>query len=429
MKRALPLVLTLIVAGAAAAGIYALARRHRVDAPVQGPSEAALFKAAPAGAGFLFSLNGDATQPLRSLRYVLVQGSNEALAQALTQTGDQLIGRFQDGSFAGTLRLPAPENAPSAFFRFARLQDAARMADGSLLLLYTDGAGGSAAPWLVAVDGATGQSRWALKASGGHLAMEPGGASCLLWDGTSMARATWKGAPDLTPLPLPDGVSVVDALLPLKGSVLLVHPGGLARYAGGAWSTTPLPDPGPLSFPGMAGAVTATGYWQPRPGQLARIEADGSVSAVDLSKWTMPKGHEQDAALLRLAGADAKGRLWFTLASPDLTVASEPPAAPEPSAALQAMAALNGSAAPPPPEPPKLDPAAWITYLKGGLDRVYIWDPATAAPRLLDWKARWPSCGAPADFPMPLPRHLHPESGALMQELGTRAWWMPLDKL
>ena len=433
MKRALPLVLSLLAAGAAIAGLYTLGRRHRAAAPVQGPAEAPTFNAAPAGTGFLLSLNTEAAQPMRAVRYLLVQQSGEVLGQALTQTGDQLIGRFQSGQFVGTLHLPLPDGVPAAFFRFARLQDAAQLADGALLLLFTDGTGGSAAPWLVETDSA-GQVQWTLKASGSHLAVEAGGASCLLWDGGSLARATWSGEPGLVSLPLPDGVSVVDGISPLDGrNLVLSHPGGLARSVGGAWTTLPLPDPGLLSFPGMAGSLAKAGFdlfWQPRPGQLYRLGRDGGTAAVDLSAWSFPKEREKDAALLRLAGADAKGRLWFTLATPDLTVDAHPSAGDQPSAAVQAVAALSGSSAPAAaPSQPAFDAAAWADYLKGGLDRVYVWDPSGSSPRLLDWKARWPSLGAPADFPMPLARHLHPAQGALLQELDARAWWVPLDRL
>ena len=434
MKRPLPLVLTLLVAAGGAASLYTLGKRNRVAAPAQGPTEAALFSAAPSGSGVLFSLNAETTQPLRSLHYLLVQGSDEVLAQALTQTGDQLIGRFQGGAFTGTLRLAAPDGAPAAFFRFARLQDAARMQDGSLLLLFTDGTGGSASPWLVAADPASGEPRWALKGAGSHLTMARDGKSCLTWDGASLGRAVWNGTPGFKALPLPDGVSVVDAVVSEPdGAILLAHPGGIARFADKAWSAAPLPEPGALAFPGVPSTLALAGgtaFWQPRPGQLARISEDGSATTVDLSTWALPKGHAQDAALLRLAGADAKGRLWFTLMTPDLTVAAHPVDETQPSAALQAMAALNGStpAAPAPSEKPVFDSAAWADYLKSGLDRAYVWDPSNATPRLLDWKTRWPGLGAPQDFPMPLPRHLHPEDGAVLEELGTRAWWAPLDK-
>jgi len=287
------------------------------------------------------------------------------------------------------------------------------------------------------VDETTGEARWAVKVAGAHLTMEPGAMSCLVWDMRNLGRATWNAEPNFKPLPMPGGVDILDAVQPMESKrMVLAHPGGMARLAGGAWSMTPLPDPGDLAFPGTPGALARAGstlYWQPRPGQLDRLEKDGSTAPIDLGKLAMPQGHEKDAALLRLAGADAKGRLWFTLATPDLTVAPHPsqPATsvdPQSSAALQAMAAMNGSTTSP-QAAPALDPAAWMDYLKGGLDRVYVWDPATPGPRLVDWKARWAALGAPSDFPLPLARHLRPEGGALLLDLDTRAWWVPLDKL
>ncbi|HTL97202.1 MAG TPA: hypothetical protein VL181_00220 [Holophagaceae bacterium] len=431
MKRALTWILILIAAGAALAGLYAIGKRNRVAAPTQDPAEAELFSSAPAGAGALLSLNTATVQPMRSVRFLVAQEGGGILAQALTQTGDQMIGRFQDGRSMGSLRLPLPDGMPAAFFRFAKLADAADLKDGSLLLLFVDGTGGSAAPWLVDADAATGEIRWTLKAAGSQLAMEPGGASCLVWSTSSLGRASWNAEPAFKPLPMPDGVTVLDAVQAMPGgSLLAASPGGLARFTNGGWTTTPLPDPGDLAFPGMPGALASLGkssYWQPRPGQLARLGPDGAVTPVDLTKLAMPAGREKDAALLRLAGADAGGHLWFALATPDLTVA--PHSAAQPSAALQAMAAMSSSATPAPASKPALDPASWMDYLKNGLDRVYVWDPDGSAPRLLDWKARWTGLGAPSDFPLPLMRDLHPEDGTLLMNLDTRAWWVPMSRL
>ena len=445
MKRALPWILTLLAAGAAASGLYLLGRRERGAAPAQAPAEAALFTAAPAGRGALLRLNAASSQPLRSVRFLPPLSDGEVLAQALTQTGDQMVGCFEDGQFKGSLRLPLPDGVPDAFFRFARLADAARLEDGSLLLLFVDGTGNGAAPWLVDADAKTGEAAWAVKAAGARIAMEPGRMSCLLWDKDNLGRASWNAEPGFKPLPLPSGVELLDAVQPMPGGrLLLAYPGGVAALSHGAWSLTPLPDPGDLAFPGMPGALAASGkaaYWQPRPGQLLRVTEDG-IEALDLAKLTMPKGREKDAALLRLDGADSKGRLWFSLASPDLSVAPHPVQADasQPAPALSALTAMNGSTPAPTaaaaapstaqaPAPPAFDPAAWADYLKDGLDRAYAWDPAKDAPRLVDWKAQWPALGAPADFPLPLARHLQPRGGALLLDLDTRAWWVPLDKL
>lgn len=432
MKRTLPWILTCIVAGAAAAGLYSLTRRHREPAPPSGPVETSLFAASPAGSGAVLTLQPSADQPLRTVRFLPALSDGEVLVQVLTQTGDQIIGRFKGGRFTGTIHPPLPEGMSSAFFRFARLQDAAPLADGSLLLLYGDGTGSGSPPWLMDLDTATQTARWALKVSGVRIAMEAGGQSCLLWDSHTLARADWNSKPSLAPIPLPDGVTVLDAVLALPdGRILLAHPGGLAAQAEGDWTLTPLPDPGDLAFPGAPGALAPSGdaaYWQPRPGQLARIGPDGSITPVDLSKLAAPAGHAKDLALLRLAGADARGRLWFVLATPDFTVAPRPMGTDQPSAALQAAAALTGAPLPAPASP-AFDPGPWMDYLKGGLDRAYGWDPATSSPRLVDWKADWATLGAPAGFTLPLPRNMQPKGGALLLDQDTRAWWLPLDRL
>lgn len=435
MKRALPWILTLLVLGAAAAGLYSLGKRQRGQAPTTIPVTGALFTATPSGTGALFQLHAAADQPLRSVHFLPALSDGEVLAQVLTQTGDQLIGQFEDGAFEGTLRLQIPEDAPQAFFRFANLEDAAVLPDRTLLLLYTDGTGGGGAPWLVAV-GPGGATRWSLKGVGTRIALEPSGKSCLLWDAANLGRVTWSGAASFKGLPLPDGVSVLDAVLPLTGGrMMLTHPGGLAVLTGGAWTLTPLPDPNDLSFPGSLGVLAPVGdavYWQPRPGQLVKVAADGTTAPVDLSKFAAPTGHERDLALLRLAGSDHRGRLWFRLATPDLTVAPHAVAVDAPSPALAAAAALTGSSpvpTPTPEAPAPFDPGPWMDYLKDGLDRVYVWDPKANALTLVDWKARWAALGAPSDFTLPLPRNLQPQGGALLLDLDTRAWWLPLDKV
>ena len=432
MKRALPWILTALVAGAAITGLYSIARRARVPAPAVGLEGPPLFSASPSGAGALFTLHPSSDQPLRSVRFLPALEDGEVLAQVLTQTGDQLVAQFKEGQFKGTMRLPTPDGAPPAFFRFARLQDAAPLEDGSLLLLYTDGTGGGASPWLVDVDAATQVIRWSMEASGAHIVLEPGNRSCLLWDGHTLARATWGKKPSLIAITLPSGISVLDAVLSMPGGrTLLAHPGGLAIQSGGAWTLTPLPEPAELAFPGAPGALAPSGesvFWQPRPGQLSHIGADGSITSLDLSKLSLPPGHERDAAMLRLVGSDAHGRLWFVLATPDFSVAPHPSPSEQPSAALQATAAMAGGTGLPPTDP-TFDPAPWMDYMKGGLDRAYAWDPATSSPRLVDWKAKWAALAAPSDFTLPLPRNVQPRGDALLLDLDTRAWWLPLDRL
>ncbi len=437
MKRALPWILTLLVAGAATAGLYQLGKRQRGQAPAAAPATGALFTASPAGSGALFQLHAAADQPLRSVRFLPALTDGEVIAQVLTQTGDQLVGWFDDGKFMGTLRLQVPENVPQAFFRFANLEDAAVLPDRTLLLLYTDGTGGGSAPWLMAV-GPDGATRWSVKGTGTGIALEPGGKSCLVWDAANLGRVSWSAGASFKALPLPDGVSVLDAVLPLAGGrMMLTHPGGMAMLNGGVWTLTPLPDPNELSFPGSLGVLAPSGdavYWQPRPGQLAKVAADGTIAPIALTQLAAPTDRARDLALLRLVGSDSRGRLWFRLATPDLTVAPHAVAVDAPSPALAATAALTGSSPAPAPSaaaeaPAPFDPAPWMDYLKGGLDRVYVWDPKVNALTLVDWKARWAALGAPSDFPLPLPRSLQPQGGALLLDLDTRAWWLPLEKV
>ena len=433
MKRALPWILSCLALGLVIAGLFALGKRGPKIVPaLSGPMATSLFTSTPQGSGDLLQLQPAADQPLRSVRFLPALKQGVVLTQVLTQTGDQMVGRFVAGTFEGTLRISLPEGVPGSFFRFARLQEASILQDGSLLLFYVDGTGSGDAAWLLDMDVESNSIRWTLKAAGSHLAMEPSGQSCLLWGNGMLSRASWTKKPEFRPLDLPEGVTLMDAVLPMPdGVTLLAHPGGLAQFRGGAWTLTPLPDPGPLAFPGAPGSLARVGtdaYWQPRPGQLTRIVPDGSLAPIDLSTLSLPPGHERDAAMLRLAGADAHGRLWFLMATPDFTISPHPAEADQPSAALRATAAMAGKSAPT-PEPSPSDPTPWLDYLKGGLDRAYAWNPRDTAPRLVDWKTLWPSLGAPSDSSLPLPRNLQPAGGSLLIDMDTRAWWVPLDKI
>lgn len=427
MKRALPWILTLLAAGGVAAGLYALGRRHPAPPPSQGPAISSLFSSAPAGQGWRLSLQAAPDQPLRTVRFLPPLREGWVLAQVLTQTGDQLLGRFQEGRWKDTLRVPTPEGVPAAFFRFARLEDAVQLDNGTCLLLYGDGTGSGNAPWLVAFDPFSARVRWALRGAGDHLVLGPDGQSCLLWGPGALARATWAGAPRLEDLGLPAGVQACDAVVALPdGRVALAHPGGLALLGRAGWTSEPLPDPGSLAFPGVPGGLAARDgalYWQARPGQLERADGGAFAPAVPPAA-DVPASRTRDLQLLHLAGADPRGRLWFTLANPDLTIRAAAPASP----ALEAAAALTGSGAAP-QAPQNKDPGLWLDYLKEGLDRVYVWDPAAGRLRMVDWKAAWKGLGVPPDFPLPLPRDLKPGAGALLLAKDTEAWWLPLDRL
>ncbi len=320
------LALGLVVIGG---GLW-LARRGAAAAPVE--DEAALFTAKPEGAGQ--SLQLDAREPLRAVRWLPPMAGGLALCQVSTQSDRQLLALFQDGNPRTLMALPRPEGVSEGYFRQAEVRDAHSVGGALVLLLKADG-GRRELPVVMALD-AKGGLLWTHRAQGEHLA--PFDGALWIWGPSSAQRLPLGPASAAKPLPpavtWPEEVPPPTAFLPTSGGFLVSHAKGLSAWRGeGAWTHTPAPAPSPLGFSEPKGTllrVASTLYWQPEPGTLLKVSPEAQVAAPEA--LPAPEGQEKDGALLRLLGADAEGRLWFGLAAPLLPAASTQPLPTPPAA-------------------------------------------------------------------------------------------------
>lgn len=441
MKKLLLPVLGAAALLAAGFGVWSLAQRHRADAPdtLSASTDVPLFEPSASGAGTLLELKPRADMPLRSVHFLRPLPDGYALAQVLTQSDRQMVALFHNGQLAQLLSIPRPAGVGEGFFRLAALADAALVPDDALLLLYRGN--GSEAPLVLAFDLKSQSLRWAQQAAGEHLSLplEPRPRVVYLWGASS---AVWRlplelgkreslgpkpQRPGLEPVALAQDVKAVSDFLPTgDDGFLIAHAGGLAAWQGAeGWSYQALPAPPPLSFPGFAGVLAQTGstrWWQPWPGQLLQVKADGSpLRAEELSGLVTAQDKGRDTQLLRLLGGDGSGALLFALTSPDLSAPAAPPAtAPVSSAA----APVSSAAAAPDPGAERL---LWDDYVKQGLDRLYRWKPSDKAAEAVDLGARWPALHAPDGVSAPAPADFRPGSGAYLLGSEQHRWWLPLD--
>lgn len=436
----------LALAALAAAGGYALLRRPARTVPQNLDPQP--FETAPMGQGMELRYRaGDI--PIRALDWARPLPGGAAAAQLLSQSGRQQVFLFRQGQLAAACTLTRPDGLAAGAFDFAELADAALVADRALLLLYRVRSADTPA-LLIAWDLAESRQAWAYAGQGSRLAVTRDGGSVFLYGGPVPVQVLpvdarslqLRQAPTAERLALPAGVTGATDLLPTGGNgFLLAHPGGLAAYRAGQWSLRPAPAPSVLSFSPGQGTLAASGrrcWWQPEPGRLQEVAADGSlVAEVDLAPLTTGP-HARDAALLRLLGADASGDLWFSPVAPTF----HPPAGagvPAPGE-VPVIPGASSSAEPPPvpateppgaPTVPPPDPAAdWAPYLQAGLGRLYRWTPGAKAMQSWAWDAIWPGLGAPADLPRPQDDGgLVPASGGFLLGGRERRWWLPLPAL
>lgn len=430
MIRPKPLLGTVALLLVAGSGLYWMTRRTPGAPPQE--EAAAPFVSEPAGVGRLLVLQPQPA-PLRSLRWTGPLPGAAAVAQILTQTGRQQALLTLEGRPSAQATFSAPPGVPEAFFAFADLVDAAVVPGQAALLLYRNGSSGEALllPW----DLATGQVGAGLRAHGDRLALSPDQRTAFLYGPrTGLALLPLPPKPGarlaLAPLDLPPEVTEVSDLRPLGARAFLVaHPQGLALWREGTWQHAPLPAPSPLGFPrglGRLAGGSAGGWWQPEPGLLLPLSAEGIPGAPRDLKALLPEAAALDAAMLRLLGTDPDGRLWFSLVRPTLPV-------PAPAAALEPSAPAAAEPGTPPPAPEGLGAelrAAWEAHLQKGLDRLYCWKPGEAAMRSVTWEAAWRDLAPPPGTPRPSgDGGLRPEAGGLLLGAPDRMWWLPLRAL
>jgi hypothetical protein len=435
MIRPLPLLGAALAAGLLLAGISWVLRRTPGTAPQE---EAYIpFKAQPLGAGTLTELQPPPS-PLRALRWTNPLPGGAAVAQILSQTGRQQVVLIQEGNPGPHLLLACPQGVPASFFQFAELADAAVVPGETLALLYR-GLRQEESGLVMVWDLRGNRLQTWCRTQGERLALAADRRSLFLFGGAApighLDLGTHRGPGPATPsqVDLPAEVKEVTGFLPLGGaSFALTHPGGLALWRDGAWTHPAVPPASALGFNKGCGTVAGArgaAWWQPEPGLLLPLGADGTPGTpVDL-KALLPEAAALDAPLLRLLGVDPDGQLWFDLAKPNL-----PPPIHLPAGAVQAPTESEPVAAAPPP----LVPAEFVTFTREameahlalGLDRLYRWQPKTKAMARVLWSEVWNRLGAPTDLPRPTGgADLRPEAGGLHLGAPERRWWLPLRAL
>ena len=373
--------------------------------------------------------------PIRSLRWSRPLPGRAVVAQLLTQSNRQQAMLFVDGQLRATLTLERPADIPGSVFNFAELADAAYLPGKFLLLLFRVPPSGED-PLLLAWDLQRGGIRWTYRGPGNRLALSPQGHRAFLFGPGAPVQILQLTGQDGRPLANPGSAKVeLPAGSPGFGDLLptgpmdfmAVDPTGLFVWRNGAWTQTPAPARSPLGFaPGGARLARAGDalWWQPEPGQLIQVGADGHVVASLPLAGLVTGPRAQDTALLRLLGADPRGALWFSPVAPDFTVPPAPetgvPDIPAPTA--EPAPALSVPVA---PSPSLQD--TWAPYLKAGLGRVYRWQPGSPAMAVVEWSRIWAQLGAPAEIPCPEgDGGLAPEAEGCFMGGQEHRWWLPL---
>lgn len=391
-----------------------------------------LFRTEASGAGILVALQPPAV-PLRTVRWVGPLPGGVAVAQVLTQTGQQRVVLFQNGQLGPTLTLPCPPGVSASFFQFADLVDAAVVPGVAVTLLYR-GAHTAEPALVLAWDLHSDRMKWAHRAKGAHLTLSPDRLSLFLFGEGSVSILDLAGAARASVLQveLPQEVGEVSGLLPTGSrSFLAAHAAGLSAWHQGSWTHTKAPMPSPLGFGRNLGTLAGSAksaWWQPEPGLLMPLDPKGVPGESRNLKALLPEAAALDADLLRLLGVDAAGAIWFGLARPTLPLAPAPvqeaaqPVAGEPSP--------EPSPSMPAAQPPAPSRDQWEAHLKQGLDRVYRWKPGEETMTALAWAEAWKNLAPPAGFVPPTgDAGLRPEAGALTFGTPERLWWLPLRAL
>lgn len=421
-------------------------RRSPAGGPPPG-DERPPFLVQPAGQGQLIEFQPSEI-PIRSLRWSRPLPGGAVVAQLLTQSNRQQAILFLAGHMQTILTLERPAGIPENLFHFAELQDAAYLPGRLLLLLYRVTPPGED-PLVVAWNLEMGAIQWTFRGAGSRLVLAPDAQTAFLFGPgapVQVLRLTGKdGHPLAGPSPsrieLPPGVTgFTDLLATGPAEFLATEAGGLAAWRNGAWSRIPSPVRSPLGFGTYGGCLARTGeayWWQPEPGQLIQVSADGRTAPPQDLSGLVAGVQARDAALLHLLGADPRGGLWFAPVAPDFTApladVSTPgipipaPAEPGPAPARPTAQEAPPAVPPAPTTPPPTLQETWTPYLKAGLDRIYRWKPGSSAMEGFGWSAIWPRLSPPAIIPLPTgDGGLEPGSDGFLLGGQEHRWWLPL---
>ena len=398
-------------------GLWWALRRQPSTAPVD--DQASIFTVQASGPGRLITFQ-DPQIPLRSLHWLAPLHGGSVAAQVLSQNNRQRVTLFPGGLTQDTLLVVKPVGVSDAFWRFATLREAAVVPGGTLLLLYQPGDPDSReASLALALDLASQQVRWFVQGDFSRLALTPDAEAVYLYGGKGPVQRIALNQAGLHPVPatidLPAEIREVEALLPIGAAGFLAsHREGLSRYrTKDGWTHFPKPGGPGVDCGNFRSGLVRAGkdiWWQALPGQLVRVDPDGTPGPVWQGELPAEAPFARDAQLLRLLGADPAGNIWFALATPAPAPVSAPPDQP---ADAQA--------------PPAED---WGAYAAAGLDRLYRWNPARQTLARISLPSLWPALHPPPGVPPPaLGQGVAPAAGALLAQGARCAWWLPLEAL
>ena len=399
-----------LLAIALGGGSWWMLRRQPSRAPLDGPDSAFTMEAS--GPGRLIKYQ-DVQTPLRAFRWLPPLPGGVLAAQVLSQNDRQRVALFRDGPAQDLLLVLKPVGVSDGFWRFAELAQAALVPGGTLILLYRQGdPSGQDAALALALDVASQQVRWFCRGDFARLAVTPGAEAVYLYGGKGPIQRVALGPagaahPTPTAIDLPPEIQRLDDLLPTgPASFLASHRDGLSAYrAKDGWAHFAVPAEPAVGCQDFRSSLLRDGkdiWWQPVPGRLVQVRADGSPKKAWQGALPAQDPLARDAQLLRALGADPGGSIWFALATPA-------PAAP--------------------PADPAQPGEDWGAYAAAGLDRLYRWDPAKGTLDRASWPRAWAALNPPPVVQAPPAQALIPATGTLLAQ-GTRcAWWLPLQAL
>ncbi len=387
------------------------------------------------------------TTPVRALRWLHPLPGGIMIVQVVRQNDRQQIAIFKNGVFQATYQIPKPVGVKDGFFRFAELKDAQVLEnDVAVLFFVSSQSSSSELPMTLALDLTTSEVRWYHRARGERLALSPEGKDRAIYlfgpkdpivrlpiaraEGEQISRTGARSIAKVIELP-PEIQEVSDLLAISNWTFLVVHAGGLSANQGTkGWVHHPMPEGDRTLFkeskPVLVGGKKS--WWQPYPGVVLQIRADGTASSVWTSEeLSTAEPFSRDASLLHLLGSDSEGQLWFDLSAPSPSplpaiTENQPPPTPEEEESKSSTDS-NSSQQSPPSETETFD---WTTYVNQGLDRVYRWDPVKKSLQ----RFAWSKVAAPPDFPKLADTvKLRPAAGFLLLENGTSAWYLPFSAL
>lgn len=425
MRRILLISMTAVIAGSGLA--VALRSRHSASPDAQ----AQPFRLEPCGEGHYLRLAAGEV-PIRNLAWAESEDPGVRFLQMATQNDHQYLYRISVGAPPTRIELQRPEGLPETFLRTASLQRVLGLADGTLLLHFVSEGQQADASLISRVDPSTGRSLWHRRFPGNRSrsARTPKGSTLLLHGASpQLVCIRWMSspaspfAPTIEQMDAPGGgIPLLDALPLMDGGLLACQGRTLHRWSRtNGWQV--LYTAAAAAFYPSAGTarlahVGHSVVWQPSPGSLYSVDPAAPSEAPVPVELPMPP-EPLDRPLLRLAGSDAEGRLWFDLQRPEVLPSAEPPSRPEADSEVvwKADGLTSG-----------MDPDALKGHLARPLDRVYAWVQGSPRLQTITWSEVLPTLGTPAEL-CGQGLRLHPAQGLAMTPEASPAWWTPLSTL